>query len=191
LSVSAILNLPAFSSSPLLVKKILGGWELASTVILQSGYPYTVYTSASFQPLTDAQGRVTGLAPGSGDFNADGYHYDVPDMPGNLSTSGHSRQDYLRGLFSPSQFPVPAPGTEGNEPRNLFRGPGYANVDAGFIKNNRWRERFNAQLRFEFFNLFNRVNLQNVDSNLSSGTFGFSTSTYNPRIIQLGLRLEF
>ena len=78
-----------------------------------------------------------------------------------------------------------------HEKRNIFRGPGFANVDAGLIKNNRWAERYNVQLRFEFFNLFNRVNLQGVDSDLSSGTFGYSTSTYNPRNIQAGLRIEF
>lgn len=190
-SFSGIGNLPRLSGSPLLVRKILGGWELASTLILQSGYPFTVFTSASFQPVTDAAGQVIGLAPGSGDYNADGYNYDFPNMPTQAVTQSHSRQDYLRGLFSPSIFPVPAAGTNGNEKRNIFRGPGFANVDAGLIKNNRWAERYNVQLRFEFFNLFNRVNLQGVDSDLSSGTFGYSTSTYNPRNIQAGLRIEF
>jgi hypothetical protein len=173
------------------VRRILGGWQLGSTVILQSGYPFTVYTSAPFQPVLDAGGNVVGFEPGSGDFNADGYQFDFPNMPSGVQTSGYNRGDFLRGLFIPSRFPLPAVGAEGDEKRNAFRGPGYANVDAGLIKNNRWRERMNLQLRFEFFNLFNRVNLQSVDSNLSSGTFGYSTSTYNPRNIQLGLRIEF
>ncbi len=49
----------------------------------------------------------------------------------------------------------------------------------------------NLQLRFEFFNVLNRVNLQNVDGNLNSATFGRSTSTFDPRIIQLGARFAF
>jgi hypothetical protein len=190
-SFSGIFHLPRLSSSPGVVRWILGGWELGSTVILQGGYPFTVFTSAPFQPVTDANGKVTGLAPGSGDFNADGYNYDFPNMPSGVRTSGYDRGQFLQGLFPASAFPIPAPGSEGDEKRNRFRGPGYANVDAGFIKNNRLSERFNLQLRFEFFNLFNRVNLQGVDSDLSSGTFGFAVSTYNPRNIQLGVRIEF
>jgi hypothetical protein len=177
-SFSGLYNLPSLSQTPLAVRKVLGGWELASTLILQSGYPFTVYTSAPFSA--------------GGDYNADGYNYDFPNTPTKDFTGGHSRQDYLRGLFAPADFPVPTPaGTEGNGKRNVYRGPGFANVDFGLIKNNRIRERMNIQSRFEFFNTFNRVNLQGVDSNLSSGTFGRSTSTYNPRIIQLGLRVEF
>jgi len=176
-SFSGIYNLPSLSQTPLAVRKLLGGWELASTLILQSGYPFTVFTSAPF----DA----------GGDYNADGYGYDFPNAPSQDFTGGHSRQDYLRGLFSPADFPVPGAGAEGNETRNRYRGPGFANFDFGLIKNNRIKERMNIQVRFEFFNSFNRVNLRGVDSNLSSGTFGQSTSTYNPRIIQLGLRVEF
>jgi hypothetical protein len=47
------------------------------------------------------------------------------------------------------------------------------------------------QLRFEFFNLFNRVNLGAVSSNLSSSTFGRSTSQLNPRWIQIGAKIMF
>ena len=53
------------------------------------------------------------------------------------------------------------------------------------------RREMNLQLRFEFFNVLNRVNLTSVDGNLNSSTFGRSTSTYDPRIIQLGTRLVF
>lgn len=191
ISFSGIYNLPALSQAPMAVQKVFGGWELASTVILQSGTPFTVFTGASFQPIRDANGNVIGVAPGSGDFNADGYNYDFPNAPSQDFTGGHSRQDYLRGLFSSADFPIPSPGTGGNIERNIYRGPGFANFDFGLIKNNRIKEQLNVQVRFEFFNAFNRVNLQGVDSNLSSGTFGQSTSTYNPRIIQLGLRVEF
>jgi len=112
-------------------------------------------------------------------------------MPSGSFAGGHSRQDYLRGLFTTADFPVPGPGQEGNEKRSLFRGPGFANVDFGLIKNNSIGEKLNLQLRFEFFNLFNRVNLQGVDADMSSGTFGTPVATYAPRSIQLGVRLEF
>jgi hypothetical protein len=47
------------------------------------------------------------------------------------------------------------------------------------------------QLRFEFYNAFNRVNLNGVDSNLNSGTFGRSTGQGKPRYIQIGANLTF
>ncbi len=190
-SFMAVYRLPSLSHSPALVRRIAGGWELAPTGILQSGHPFTVYTTASFQPITNSDGTVIGLMPGSGDFNADGYNYDFPNMPSQSFTGSHSRQDYLRGLFTAADFPVPALGQEGNEKRSLFTGPGFANFNLGVIKNNQIGERLKLQVRFEFFNLFNRVNLRGVDSDLSSGTFGSSIATYSPRTTQLGLRLEF
>jgi hypothetical protein len=190
-SFSGMYNLPSLAHAPLAVRTLAGGWELTSVIILQSGYPFTVYTSAPFAGVVDESGSVIGFAPGSGDFNADGYNYDFPNAQTQGVSGGHSRQDYLRGLFAPTDFPVPTPGTEGTEKRNTYRGPGFANADFGLIKNTHVREHMNLQLRFEFFNAFNRVNLQGVDADLSSGTFGQSTSTYNPRIIQLGVRVEF
>jgi hypothetical protein len=52
-------------------------------------------------------------------------------------------------------------------------------------------ERLGLQLRFEFSNVFNRVNLGGVTSNLSSATFGRVTSQLNPRWTQIGAKLMF
>jgi hypothetical protein len=41
------------------------------------------------------------------------------------------------------------------------------------------------------FNVLNRVNLGAVNGDLASSVFGRSTSTFDPRIIQLGARLLF
>jgi hypothetical protein len=52
-------------------------------------------------------------------------------------------------------------------------------------------EKGGLQLRFDFLNVINRVNLNGVDSSLGDGTFGRSTSTLPPRQIQLGARIYF
>jgi hypothetical protein len=88
-------------------------------------------------------------------------------------------------------FPLPAPGQEGNLKRSSFRNPGFINVDLSLIKNNPIGDRINAQFRFEVFNVLNRTNLAGVNGNLASSAFGRSTSTYDPRIMQLGLRVTF
>jgi len=46
-----------------------------------------------------------------------------------------------------------------NLSRNKFSGPGFGDVDLSFIKNVPITERVKVQLRADFFNLFNRINL--------------------------------
>ena len=192
-SLTGFYELPGLANKPALVHRILGNWEITSTTLLQSGMPYTVNTSAPFAPLLNSAGQVTGFAPGSGDFNADGYNFDYPNTTAALHSACNngSKGALLSGLFSSSSFPLPTPGTEGNEKRNSCRGPSFEEVDIGLIKNNQIYERVNLQLRVEAFNVFNRVNLNGVDSNMADGTFGKSISTFNPRTIQLGVRVTF
>ena len=92
------------------------------------------------------------------------------------------------GLFGTA----PAVGTQGNEKRNSFRNPSYMDFDASMLKNNRlFGEKVNLQLRFDFFNVLNHVNLGGVDGSMFSSTFGKVTSTGDPRNIQLGARISF
>jgi hypothetical protein len=82
----------------------------------------------------------------------------------------------------------------GTAGRNIIEGPGFANVDFSFYKNIPFTERYGAQLRFEFFNLFNRVNFNNPGvsfdpSNLSA--FGVISSTQDARQIQVALKIYF
>ena len=114
----------------------------------------------------------------------------VPNVSRSYSTPTGSRA-FLNGIFPASDFAAPTPGQEGNEKPNRFRGPGFFDVDASLIKNTPITERVNLQLRFEFFNLFNRLNLNGVDSNLADASFGQSTAVFNPRWIQLGARISF
>lgn len=169
---------------------ITNGWQLSSATILQSGMPYTVYTSAPFKLGRDSSGQLVNLG---GDYNADGNNYDYPNAPSSGYGTSTSRRQLLQGgIFAASNFGTPAPGTEGNELVNRFRNPGFANTDAALIKNNQlWKEKANLQLRFEFFNVFNRPNLGGISSNLSSASFGHATSQYNPRFLQFGARFEF
>jgi hypothetical protein len=97
----------------------------------------------------------------------------------------------VNGVFPASAFPLPAPGQEGNLKRSAFRNPNFANIDVSLVKNNRFNDHVNVQLRFEVFNVLNRVNLGSVNGDLASGTFGRATTTFDPRIIQLGARVLF
>jgi hypothetical protein len=183
--------LPFRSADNHVLNIFIAGWEVSGTAIAQSGLPFTVYTNAPFQPELNAAGQVIGLLPGSGDYNADGYNYDFPNVNRSYSITS-SRSAFLNGtVFGPTDFSVPPLGQEGNELPNRFRGPGFFDVDAALLKNTHLTERVNLQLRFEFFNLFNHPNLNGVDSNLADSTFGHTTAVYNPRWIQLAAKISF
>jgi hypothetical protein len=106
------------------------------------------------------------------------------------------------GILTP-----PAYGTIGNASRNIFRMPGYHNVDFSVAKDWKFKERFSAQFRVEFFNFFNWVNFGmpgTVDPGAGAGgLFGCTCGTPDvvgtdpvlgsggPRHIQFGLKLAF
>lgn len=139
----------------------------------------------------------------SGDYHADGSSWAVPNVPTNNSqfTGSHSRSTYINGVFgnpatgaAQAVFPVPAEGTDGNEPRNNYRNPELIQWDASVIKNNPIESigpSGNLQLRFDFLNLPNHVNLSTVDPNMADSTLGKVTSALQSRQLQLGVRLAF
>jgi len=193
-SLTGSWRLPSIATGNRLTNSVVRGWELSAIAILQTGTPFTVVNRNPFDPVLNAAGQVIGLKSDSGDYNADGFNYDYPNAPQQDFTVSHTRRQFIDGLFSKADFPVPAAGIEGNLRRNIFRNPGLFNIDAAVIKNCRIPaagDAGNLQLRFEFFNALNRVNLQGVDNNLSSSTFGRSTAAFSPRMIQVGLRLVF
>lgn len=194
-SVVGTYDLPGVSRQSGLEAHLVNGWSLSGDGIYQSGYPFTVSTNAAFQPII-TNGTVTGLMPGSGDYNADGDNYDYPNVQSYKVPSG--RHAFLTGLFGQrnssglfSDFSVPALGTEGNEIYDGFNGPGYADIDFSLLKTTSLTQRLSLQLRVDSFNLLNHPNLNGVDSNLPDSTFGRSTSQFNPRWFDFGARLQF
>ena len=107
----------------------------------------------------------------------------------------------------------PAQNTFGNMGRNIFRDAGFQNVDFSVFKTFTLKERYSAQFRVEFFNLFNHPDVANpygssngygVGNDLSNGSqFGCGCATSDvaagspqissgaARSMQLGLKLTF
>ncbi|MFZ0743525.1 MAG: carboxypeptidase regulatory-like domain-containing protein [Terracidiphilus sp.] len=177
-----------------LERNVLGGWQFAGVWILQTGLPFTVYTSAAFDPVYDSNGNVIGNT--GGDYNADGYNWDLPNVPsfGN-HLSGKHKSDFLNGLFTASAFPVPTLGTEGSLGRNTYDQLGYNRLDFTFEKlfKTPWffGERMTIEAKGEVFNFLNRSNLTGMSSDLSSGTFGHMTNQLPARYLQVHLRASF
>ena len=182
---------------------LTGGWGISGTSIFQSGEPFTVDDTNSYTPscasatnCPSPSNPATGYAinpntslPLGGDFNADGVNLDYPDVTSYKQKT--SRQAFLTGSIPAGNFAIPTFGLEGNEKTGQFREPNFAETDVNIYKETRISERFKFQIRFEFYNLFNRPNLLNVDTNWTDANFGQATASHLPRWWQLGGRLSF
>ena len=156
----------------------IGGWELVGIT--------TMYTGARLSPTySNSDPANTNQFSGRPDRLGDG----------NLSSSDMG--DLIRNrqpVFDLSAFAVPLSGRGyyGNSARNILTGPGLNNWNVGVHKN--WllaAERAKLQFRWEMFNAFNRVNFNNPNTNIQSGSFGLVTSAGAARSMLFGLRLDF
>lgn len=201
LSASGVYRLATPFKDNTIARHVFGGWEIGSTVVAQTGTPYWITNNAGFNPIRDAAGNVTGFRPLSGDYNADGVNFDLPNIPSSF-VSKPPRSAFLgdnagRAAYDVNAVTAPAPGTVGNSPRNAFRQQGVLAIDGSVIKNNRLPflgETGNLQLKFEFFNAINRVNLGGINSNVADPNFGRilgQNGNAGPRTVQIGARIAF
>jgi hypothetical protein len=158
---------------------VLGGWQLNGIFQYQTGYPFNIFTSATYP---------------NGDFNGDGVQNDRPNLPSyGLNPPSTSNDAYMAGFLRASDFPRPQ-GVSGNLPRNAYRGPRYKTTDLSVFKNFRlgWRDA-KLQLRIEAFNVFNTVNLQlqGFAGDLTSGIFARATSAFAPRQVQVAAKVIY
>ncbi len=151
--------------------QFIGGWSVSSIVTIMAGEPFSVLSGQ----LTNSNIRgsradiVGGAVPSTGLFDVTGISGPVVFATNNLT------QNNLTG----SPFAIPAPGSDGNQGRNIFTGPGYWNVDFGITKLFRINERMNVAFRAEFFNAFNHPNFDNPLNSTDGSTAAFAGNS-NP-----------
>jgi hypothetical protein len=182
--LSAIWSLPSPQDG--LERVVLGGWDVAAIVTIQSGSALTI---------SDTNAN-----------NVFGISEDRAQLSGTCSKSqlvkGGSVESKLGGYFNLACFTSPTIigadgiGTAfGNIGTGIIDGPGQANLDLAFSKTvvvNWPIEKSSVQFRAEFFNALNHPQFANPDTNFTSPIFGVISSTsVNPRVIQLALKLEF
>jgi hypothetical protein len=164
---------------PHLAHSLADGWEVSGVVTLQTGQPFSV--------LTGRNNSATNLGT------------DRPDVTGNPNSGPHTVDQW----FNTAAFTPNAPLTFGDAGRNIVIGPGFHNVDFSLIKNTQIGERFNAQFRAEFFNIFDHPNFALPSNVMTSPSFGALYQTPDvaqnnvglgsggPRLVQFGLKLSF
>ena len=166
--------------------RVFGGWSLTGIFTARSGSPFSIFD------CTNAAEVCPRIVPSSALTN------NVNNPP--QAASGAPNSFVFVDLAD--QIPVGptveeigitdfnfSPAMTG---RNIFRGPGFWNVDMGLYKNFRVTEGSTLQFRAEVYNLFNHANLflNGSSADLSSSTFveGFRVGRRN---VQLALKYIF
>ena len=151
-----------------LLDGVLGGWQVSYLFRAQSGAPL------GFGNFLFAEGAtIEDVVLGGGDrsenrwFNVDAFNrVSAQQLVSNVRTQ-------------PNRF-------------GEVRGPGYALLDLGFLKNVNLGGRLRMQLRAEVYNALNRANLGNPNTAPTNSAFGTITAQNGlPRQLQLAARLSF
>jgi hypothetical protein len=167
---------------------LIGGWELNGTTNFSSGLPFTpslksCHASSDTGPCRPD--KVGSIKDGtrSGDPNLPGYWY-----------QGTNGVQLLAAGQSDGPWAQPAVDTFGNIGRNSLRGPRYFDTDLSLFKNFSITERAKAQFQFQFYNIFNHVNLANPDGCVDCGSGGKITgiaANSQLRSLTYGFKLTF
>lgn len=156
--------------------RLLGGYAVSGTGIVQSGLPITITNSggATYYGTDTSRGS---FAPGATVAAA------------ILKGRTESR---LNAYFNTAAF-VQSPDVYGDTGRNILRGPMNRDLDFSLNKKTQLSEGVTAEFRAQAFNLTNTPNFANPASDVgTTSTFGVISSTVgNPRILQFALKFTF
>jgi hypothetical protein len=159
--------------------EFVGGWQISSTVVLQTGQPFSVYGD-------QANWSLAGTT----------FPNRVPGVPLYVSNKG------INGWFNPAAFSKPADGTWGNVRRNSLYGPGMNVFNMSMAKSFGlpW-EGVRIEFRADAENVFNHKSLgipggRNLGSAAGVGepytsANTISTVTTGARNMQLMFRVSF
>ncbi len=157
---------------------LLGGWEMSGVITAQSGTPNTV-------------SGVTIDRAGQGCLSASTPCGLRPDIIANPNQNApHTFQQWFN---TATYVQTPAgqirPGTAR---RGDILGPGFWRADLSLLKNFKFGERVTTQFRVDAFNALNHTNPSGIGSfSVTSSLFGVVTTARDPRLIALGLKLNF
>ncbi len=142
---------------------ILGDWTLAG-----------IYTARSGRPFTVTQGGLEGATW-------------MPNLVGDPAG-----QETVDNWFNVAAYERVPAGVFGNTERNSLRGPGYVTMDFSLQRRIPFGSRVAATLRWDVFNLFDRTNFGNPNSDITGSNAGtISTLAGDPRAMQFSVRLQF
>jgi hypothetical protein len=147
-------DIPGSSHGP---KWLSNGWQLSSLWSFHSGQPFNFNAGTQRPGLNLIGNPFAGVSntfvPGVGEPWVNPNAFCVPGSSGCPGTTN----------------------PDGDLSRNLFTGPGFADVDLSVIKNISIKERLKLQLRAEMFNVFNHKNLASGAGSVGSNGYLYDT----------------
>jgi hypothetical protein len=165
---------------------VFGGWKLAASAILYTGFPVTIF------------GQNNNGANNAFGFNRANQYREMIIRDRSINNWWGT---------DPSATPCTQAGVDnrvcayGNEGSFQFgtahnsteRAPGYRQVDTSLFKDfHLWRESQVLGFRADFFNIFNIASYGNPDNGINDTSFGLISGVRSPqRQIQLSLHYAF
>jgi hypothetical protein len=180
-SANYAYKLPLFNAAKGLEKSLLGGWELAGTIVDESG---------------TTNNAITGLSLPYDTIGLGGGYTNRPNVVGKVSYP-KSRTEW----FNTAQFSAPLPAWAGgpnqgfgDAGRDAVIGPGRVNFTTSLYKTFAITERAKFQFRAETFNTFNHTEFNSVNNTFTGqagSNFGQLNGAYDPRALEFGANLSF
>jgi len=173
------------------VNGIIGGWQLSSIFLLQTG-PYLTAWVPGDSSGTGTQARRTGGQR--------------PSAVGNGNISNPTTDHYWdnSAFTCPGGGPPATPaaplgctdalGVFGNSTAGNLIGPGTVNLNLGLAKRFRLTERVSLRFESSFTNILNHPNLDDPETNVGSSSFGVVSQARpdsGSRVGQFSVRVEF
>lgn len=209
-TLSAIWDVPFFRNRGSWEGKLLGGWQISGILSHHTGFPWTPRADGCLSGLTSANGNFCSPRPLSytgeqplentnDNFLSPGGIFPGAFVTGTPCNAGSGCNNYFDTVVPFNANPFLNPPGIG---RNVFRGPRYFNVDMSFIKSfglpevGFLNENAKIDVRFNFFNIFNTLNLAPFNANSDPTkvflpTFGTATSALAGRVGEFQVRFSF
>jgi hypothetical protein len=188
LVVSGLWELPIFKNRHDATGNILGGWQISGILTAHTGFPWTpvVGQCISTRGPSICPVRPVAYFGGAGTDTSNDAFINGSNFPGGGS--------HFFSTAAPVGFQLPGIG------RNSFRGPQYRNFDLSVAKkfglSSVLREGTSFEVKANFFNVFNILNLQPFNFNspstqVQNPLFGKAERGLAGRVFEIQGRLSF
>jgi hypothetical protein len=175
LSMNYIYKLPIFKQ-PGFTHSVLGGWEVAGTIIDETGVPTTPRLSLNYDTI--------GLGGG---------YTNRPNQSAKSKKGGSITHAFDTSVFS-NPIPAWAGGPNqgfGDAGKDSLPGPNRVNFTTSLYKAFAFTEKARFEFRVESFNTFNHTEPNGLGNTLGNSNFGTVTSFYDPRALEFGGKFIF
>jgi hypothetical protein len=149
---------------------LLGGWQLAGMLRLQSGSPLALTQATNFNAFA-------GFGIQRPNRIAD------PELPS--SERGTARWFNTAAFSQAPQFTI------GNASRNPVVGPAYRTLDVMLGKTFPIREAVRLEFRAEAFNVTNTPSFMAPNTSFGNAAFGTITRAFDPRVFEFVMKMHF